>query len=115
MLFLVFPFALRALIPARRGVKASNKMTAHAESLTAEILEPYTLLHKAGLSDRIARCQFTQFKPEALLKKCTTTHPPTDIHTNARRQSKVINSFPSSSALQRMPGDNNLRTQLTDE
>lgn len=116
MLFLVFPFTPRALIPARRGVKTSNKTTAHAESLTDEILEPYTLPHKAGLSDRIARCQFTQFKPEALLKKkCTTTHPLTDTHANGRRQSKVINSFPSSFALQRMPGDNNLWTQMTDE
>lgn len=66
MLFLVFPFTQRALIPARRGVKTSNKMTAHAESLTAEILESYKLPHKAGLSDQIARCQFTQFKPEVL-------------------------------------------------
>ena len=99
MLFLVFPFTQRALIPARRGVKTSNKMTAHAESLTAEILESYKLPHKAGLSDQIARCQFTQFKPEVLLKKCTTTPPYTHTHTNGKCQSKVINSFPSSFAL----------------
>ena len=85
MLFLVFPFTLRALIPARRGVKTSNKTTAHAESLTAEILEPYTLPHKAGLSDRIAGCQFTQFKPEALLKK-KSAQQPSPLQTHTRMQ-----------------------------
>lgn len=41
--------------------------------------------------------------------------PPTHTHTNGKCQSKVINSFPSTFALQRMPWDNILGAQMTDE
>ncbi|EOB07510.1 hypothetical protein Anapl_02024 [Anas platyrhynchos] len=57
----------RALIPARRGVKTSNKTTAHAESLTAEILESYKLPHKAGLSDQIASVRRSDSHQQNLL------------------------------------------------